>query len=155
MARSAVLGGRTLADLSRALPSLATMVGRGLATRDPATAQVAGILPFFVLMFASNAVVPQQRDQEDHHDDLERAAEELEPDHGRRRPQGRQIGPDDRPVGQSSTTCTSRTVQSPTSSSVAASARKASMRPGSSTTTTAIGTSSTIRRGRCSRPVRP
>ncbi len=30
----------------------------GLATRDPATAQVAGILPFFVLMCASNAVVP-------------------------------------------------------------------------------------------------
>lgn len=94
MARSAVLAGRTLADLSRAFLSLAIMVGLGLAvgfrfhapapsilgglavviafgyafswvyaaiglaTRDPATAQVAGILPFFVLMFASNAVVP-------------------------------------------------------------------------------------------------
>ncbi len=30
----------------------------GLATKDPETAQVAGILPFFVLMFASNAIVP-------------------------------------------------------------------------------------------------
>jgi ABC-2 type transport system permease protein/oleandomycin transport system permease protein len=30
----------------------------GLATRDPETAQVAGILPFFILMFASNAIVP-------------------------------------------------------------------------------------------------
>lgn len=30
----------------------------GLATRDPETAQIAGILPFFVLMFASNAIVP-------------------------------------------------------------------------------------------------
>jgi ABC-2 type transport system permease protein/oleandomycin transport system permease protein len=30
----------------------------GLSTRDPETAQVAGILPFFVLMFASSAVVP-------------------------------------------------------------------------------------------------
>ena len=30
----------------------------GLATKDPETAQIAGILPFFVLMFASNAVVP-------------------------------------------------------------------------------------------------
>lgn len=94
MARSAVLAGRTLADLSRSLFSLGVMVGLGLAvgfrfhsgagsilaglgiviafgyafswmyvaiglaTRDPETAQIAGILPFFVLMFASNAVVP-------------------------------------------------------------------------------------------------
>jgi ABC-2 type transport system permease protein/oleandomycin transport system permease protein len=94
MARSAVLAGRTLADLSRSLFSLAIMVGLGvlvgfrfhsttprilagmglivafgyafswmyaaigLATKDPETAQIAGILPFFVLMFASNAVVP-------------------------------------------------------------------------------------------------
>jgi ABC-2 type transport system permease protein/oleandomycin transport system permease protein len=27
-------------------------------TKDPETAQVAGILPFFILMFASSAVVP-------------------------------------------------------------------------------------------------
>lgn len=94
MARSAVLAGRTLADLLRSLFSLAIMVGLGLAvgfrfhstvprilagmavivafgyafswvyaaiglaTKDPETAQIAGILPFFVLMFASNAVVP-------------------------------------------------------------------------------------------------
>lgn len=94
MARSAVLAGRTLADLSRSLLSLAVMIGLGLlvgfrfhstlgsvlggicliiafgyafswlyaaiglATKDPETAQVAGILPFFILMFASNAVVP-------------------------------------------------------------------------------------------------
>jgi ABC-2 type transporter len=94
MARSAVLAGRTLADLCRSLFSLAVMVGLGLlvgfrfhsttprilagmaliiafgyafswmyaaiglATKDPETAQIAGILPFFVLMFASNAVVP-------------------------------------------------------------------------------------------------
>jgi ABC transporter DrrB family efflux protein len=94
MSRSAVLAGRTLADLSRSVLSLAIMVGLGLAlgfrfennaaaivgglalvltfgyafswiyaaiglaTKDPETAQVAGILPFFVLMFASNAVVP-------------------------------------------------------------------------------------------------
>jgi ABC-2 type transport system permease protein/oleandomycin transport system permease protein len=94
MARSAVLAGRTVADLSRSLLALAIMVGLGLAvgfrfhasipgilsglglvvlfgyafswvyatigltTKDPETAQVAGILPFFVLMFASNAVVP-------------------------------------------------------------------------------------------------
>jgi ABC-2 type transport system permease protein len=93
MARSAVLAGRTLADVSRSLVSLAIMIALGLAvgfrfkagpdaivagigvivffgyafswlyasiglaTRDPETAQVAGILPFFVLMFASNAVV--------------------------------------------------------------------------------------------------
>jgi ABC transporter DrrB family efflux protein len=94
MARSAVLAGRTLADLSRSIFSLALMVGLGLlvgfrfnasvpaivagmlliiafgyafswmyaaiglATKDPETAQVAGILPFFILMFASSAVVP-------------------------------------------------------------------------------------------------
>ncbi len=85
MARSAVLAGRTLADLSRSLFSLALMVGLGLlvgfrfhtgvasivagvaliiafgyafSTKDPETAQVAGILPFFILMFASNAIVP-------------------------------------------------------------------------------------------------
>jgi ABC-2 type transport system permease protein/oleandomycin transport system permease protein len=94
MARSAVLAGRTLADLSRSITSLAIMVGLGfavgfrfdngavpvvaglvlivifgyafswfyaaigLATKDPETAQVAGMLPFFVLMFASNAIVP-------------------------------------------------------------------------------------------------
>ena len=94
MARSAVLAGRTLADLSRSVFSLAVMVGLGLAvgfrfhegvakivaglllviafgyafswmyivialaTKDPETAQIAGILPFFVLMFASNAIVP-------------------------------------------------------------------------------------------------
>jgi len=94
MARSAVLAGRTLADISRSLVSLTIMVGLGLlvgfrfhsdigsiiaglaliiafgyafswvyatiglATKDPETAQVAGILPFFILMFASNAVVP-------------------------------------------------------------------------------------------------
>jgi ABC transporter DrrB family efflux protein len=94
MARSAVLAGRTLADLARSLISLALMVALGLlvgfrfhsdpgsiiaglalvitfgyafswiyatiglATKDPETAQVAGILPFFILMFASNAVVP-------------------------------------------------------------------------------------------------
>ncbi len=94
MARSAVLAGRTLADLARSLLSLAIMVCLGLAvgfrfhndvtavlaglalivgfgyafswmyatiglaTKDPETAQVAGILPFFVLMFASNAIVP-------------------------------------------------------------------------------------------------
>jgi ABC transporter DrrB family efflux protein len=94
MARSAVLAGRTIADLSRSIFSLAVMVGLGLlvgfrfhndagsiiggmvlilafgyafswlyaaiglATKDPETAQIAGILPFFVLMFASNAIVP-------------------------------------------------------------------------------------------------
>jgi ABC transporter DrrB family efflux protein len=96
MARSAVLAGRTLADLCRSVLSLVVMVflglavgfrfhstipqilagmalilifgysfswvyaAIGLATRDPETAQVAGILPFFVLMFASNAIVPVQ-----------------------------------------------------------------------------------------------
>jgi ABC-2 type transport system permease protein/oleandomycin transport system permease protein len=94
MARSAVLAGRTLADLCRSIFSLAIMVGLGLlvgfrfdsttprilagmaviivfgyafswmyaaiglATKDPETAQIAGILPFFILMFASNAIVP-------------------------------------------------------------------------------------------------
>ena len=94
MARSAVLAGRTLADLAAAslpghhgrawgwpsasastaepaaiLAGLAAGPGFGyafswmyatigLATKDPETAQVAGILPFFVLMFASNAIVP-------------------------------------------------------------------------------------------------
>jgi ABC-2 type transport system permease protein/oleandomycin transport system permease protein len=96
MARSAVLAGRTIADLSRSIFSLAVMVGLGLAvgfrfhagagsilaglaiviafgyafswmyvtiglaTKDPESAQIAGILPFFVLMFASNAIVPVQ-----------------------------------------------------------------------------------------------
>jgi ABC transporter DrrB family efflux protein len=94
MVRSAVLAGRTLADLSRSVFSLALMVGLGLLvgfsfhggvgeivgglllviffgycfswvyvtigllTKDPETAQVAGILPFFVLVFASSAIVP-------------------------------------------------------------------------------------------------
>ena len=94
MARSAVLAGRTLADLSRSVFSLALMVVLGLLvgfqlprqrrldprrpgagdrlrlrfswvyatigllTKDPETAQVAGILPFFILMFASTAIVP-------------------------------------------------------------------------------------------------
>jgi ABC-2 type transport system permease protein/oleandomycin transport system permease protein len=94
MARSAVLAGRTIADLVRSVFSLAIMVALGLAvgfrfhnsipailagiglilgfgyafswmyaciglaTKDPETAQIAGILPFFVLMFASNAIVP-------------------------------------------------------------------------------------------------
>ena len=94
MARSAVLAGRTLADLSRSVFSLALMVGLGLLvgfrfhatvpaillgmllvlafgyafswvyatigllTKDPETAQVAGVLPFFILMFASSAIVP-------------------------------------------------------------------------------------------------
>jgi hypothetical protein len=94
MARSAVLVGRTLADLSRSVFSVSLMVGLGLLvgfhfrtsfgdalaglalvivfgycfswvyatigllTKDPETAQVAGILPFFVLVFASSAIVP-------------------------------------------------------------------------------------------------
>jgi ABC transporter DrrB family efflux protein len=94
MARSAVLAGRTLADLTRSLFSLALMIALGLLvgfrfqtgfvsiaagialiiafgyamswmyatigllTKDPETAQVAGILPFFILMFASSAIVP-------------------------------------------------------------------------------------------------
>jgi ABC transporter DrrB family efflux protein len=96
MARSAVLAGRSFADLSRGTLSLAVMVALGLAvgfrfhntvpgilcglilvlgfgyafiwvyaaiglaTKDPETAQIAGILPFFILMFASNAIVPVQ-----------------------------------------------------------------------------------------------
>jgi ABC transporter DrrB family efflux protein len=94
MARSAVLAGRTLADVSRSLVSLAIMLALGLlvgfrlhagaasviagmtlvivigyafswmyaviglATKDAETAQAAGILPFFILMFVSNAIVP-------------------------------------------------------------------------------------------------
>jgi ABC-2 type transport system permease protein/oleandomycin transport system permease protein len=94
MARSAVLAGRTFADLSRSLLSLGLMVilgvlvgfrfhgsigsdlagialviafgysfswvyaTVGLLTKDPETAQVAGILPFFILVFASSAIVP-------------------------------------------------------------------------------------------------
>jgi len=94
MTRSAVLAGRTLADLSRSLISLALMVGLGLlvgfrfhndigsiiaglalvvifgyaiswvyatiglATKDPETAQVAAIVPFFIIFFASSAIVP-------------------------------------------------------------------------------------------------
>jgi ABC-2 type transport system permease protein/oleandomycin transport system permease protein len=94
MARSAVLAGRTLADLSRSLVSLTLIVGLGvlvgftfhagildclaglalviafgyafswvyatigLLTKDPETAQVAGVLPFFILVFASSAIVP-------------------------------------------------------------------------------------------------
>ncbi len=94
MSRSAVLAGRTLADLCRSVLSLVIMIGLGLAvgfrfhgsvpailaglllvlvfgyafswlyaaiglaTKDPETAQVAGILPFFILVFASNAIVP-------------------------------------------------------------------------------------------------
>ncbi|MFD5316307.1 ABC transporter permease [Streptomyces sp. NPDC127098] len=94
MARSAVLAGRTLADLARSVFALGLMVGLGTAvgfrfhaafpsialglvlalvfgyafswlyatigllTKDPETAQVAGILPFFILVFASSAFVP-------------------------------------------------------------------------------------------------
>ncbi len=94
MARSAVLAGRTLADLARSVFSLSLMVCLGLlvgfsfhagagaivaglalviffgycfswiyatiglVTKDPETAQVAGILPFFILVFASSAIVP-------------------------------------------------------------------------------------------------
>ena len=94
MARSAVLAGRTLADLARSVFSLGLMVCLGLLvgfsfnagvgaivaglalviffgycfswiyatigllTKDPETAQVAGILPFFILVFASSAIVP-------------------------------------------------------------------------------------------------
>ncbi len=96
MARSAVLAGRTVADLCRSVLSLLVMVvlgllvgfrfhntapaivagmaliltfgyafswvyaAIGLAAKDPETAQIAGILPFFILMFASNAIVPVQ-----------------------------------------------------------------------------------------------
>jgi ABC transporter DrrB family efflux protein len=94
MARSAVLAGRTLADLSRTVLSLAVMVGLGvavgfrfhapipsilaglavlvvfgfafswvyatigLATKDPAGASSAAILPLFIFFFVSNAIVP-------------------------------------------------------------------------------------------------
>jgi ABC-2 type transport system permease protein/oleandomycin transport system permease protein len=94
IARSAVLTGRTLADLNRGIFSLTLMVllgllvgfrfhgtiGQslaglalviyfgycfswvyatiGLAAKDPETAQTAGILPFFILVFASSAIVP-------------------------------------------------------------------------------------------------
>jgi len=94
MARSAVLAGRTIADLGRCVLALALMTGLavvvgfrfhgtipgalaamalivafgfafswfnaaiGLITKDPETAQVAGVLPFFLLMFASSAIVP-------------------------------------------------------------------------------------------------
>jgi ABC transporter DrrB family efflux protein len=94
MARSAVLAGRTVADVSRSVTSVALMVCLGLAvgfrfhgtigtdigglalvivfgysfswiyatiglvTKDPETAQVMGVLPFFILVFVSSAVVP-------------------------------------------------------------------------------------------------
>jgi ABC-2 type transport system ATP-binding protein len=94
MARSAVLAGRTIADLGRSVLALALMTGLavavgfrfhctipyaltamaliiafgysfswfnatiGLIAKDPETAQVAGVMPFFLLMFASSAVVP-------------------------------------------------------------------------------------------------
>ena len=94
MARSAVLAGRTAADLSRSVLALVFMVAFGvlvgfrfhnpvpaclagiglvvafgyafswvyatigLAVKDPETAQTAGVLPFFILVFASSAIVP-------------------------------------------------------------------------------------------------
>ncbi|WP_322768348.1 ABC transporter permease, partial [Frankia sp. Cr1] len=94
MARSAVLAGRTVADLCRAVVVLAMMIAVGimvgfrfhnsvpaiisglglvllfgyamswvfasigLAVKDPETAQVAAILPFFLLVFPSSAFVP-------------------------------------------------------------------------------------------------
>jgi ABC transporter DrrB family efflux protein len=94
MARSAVLAGRTIADLARNVFVLCLMVGVGvlvgfrfhgsvgadlgglgivllfgyafawifatigLLVRDPETAQVAGFLPLFPLVFASSAFVP-------------------------------------------------------------------------------------------------
>ncbi len=94
MARSAVLAGRTVADLCRAVVVLAMMIAVGvlvgfrfnnsaaaiiaglglvllfgyamswvfasigLAVKDPETAQVASILPFFLLVFPSSAFVP-------------------------------------------------------------------------------------------------
>src|SRR5215475_1002807 len=94
MARSAVLSGRTLADLCRSTASLGIMIGLGvasgfrfqgavparllgilliilfgytaswiyatigLATKDPEAAQAAGVVPLFVLLFASSAFVP-------------------------------------------------------------------------------------------------
>ncbi len=94
MARSAVLAGRTIADLARNLVVMALMIVVGVAVgfrfhgtvgadvaglglvlvfgyvflwvfatvglvvRDPETAQVAGFLPLFPLIFASSAFVP-------------------------------------------------------------------------------------------------
>jgi len=94
MARSAVLAGRTLADVCRSMVALAFMVILGLAVgfrfhnsfgaclaglalvvvfgyafswvyaavglsvKDPQTAQMAAILPMFILFFASAALVP-------------------------------------------------------------------------------------------------
>jgi ABC transporter DrrB family efflux protein len=94
MARSAVLAGRTLADLVRNVFVVALMIGVGvlvgfrfhgspasdaagillvllfgyafswvfaavgLAVKDPETAQIAGFLPLFPLVFASSAFVP-------------------------------------------------------------------------------------------------
>jgi ABC-2 type transport system permease protein/oleandomycin transport system permease protein len=94
MARSAVLAGRTVADLCRAVLVLALMIvvgilvgfrfhnsvsailaglglvllfgyamswvfaSIGLAVKDPETAQVSAILPFFLLVFPSSAFVP-------------------------------------------------------------------------------------------------
>ena len=94
MARSAVLAGRTVADLCRNVVALAFIVAIGvlvgfrfhnsvgaclagvalivvfgycftwlyaavgLAVRDPQTAQIAALLPMFVLFFASSAIVP-------------------------------------------------------------------------------------------------
>ena len=94
MARSAVLAGRTLADICRSGVALAVMIGLGvavgfrfhnsvgaclagvalviafgyalswlyaaigLAVKDPQTAQMAAILPMFILFFASSALVP-------------------------------------------------------------------------------------------------
>lgn len=94
MSRSAVLAGRTVADLARSILSLGLMIGLGvlsgfrfhsgvpqillsialiiafgyacswiyasvgLSTKDPETAQVAGVLPLFLMLFASSAFVP-------------------------------------------------------------------------------------------------
>ncbi len=100
MARSAVLAGRTLADLGRNLfvtalmVTVGTLVGfrfhgglvpgvaaivlvlvfgyafswifaaTGLFVKDPETAQIAGFIPMFPLVFASSAFVPVQRHRE-------------------------------------------------------------------------------------------
>jgi ABC-2 type transport system permease protein/oleandomycin transport system permease protein len=94
MARSAVLAGRTIADVGRNAFALAFVIGLGLlvgfrfhnnagpclaavgliiafgyaftwvyaavglAVKDPQTAQIAAILPMFILFFASSALVP-------------------------------------------------------------------------------------------------
>lgn len=94
MARSAVLGGRSISDLVRSVVALGLMIGVGVAvgfrfhsapdrilvgmalilafgyafcwvnaavgmmTRDPETATYAGMIPTFVLLFASDAIVP-------------------------------------------------------------------------------------------------